>query len=433
MKYAQSLLLVALIFTSVSVAQRSASTRDAVREESLAALINEALLQNPDLAVERYRIEAAQQRIPQESALPDPELIFKMMEIPGLDFGNATFVNLELMQMVPFPSKLSTRRAMAELLATHANNGHRERTVMIAAEVKMAVASLWYAREVLALNQANQDILRKILKAAETAYAVGNASQQELLKSNIELAKTISEETMLRSRALGAENKLRELLNRPASIGIGEVSLGSERITLPSVEKLLASSTLRRPMLVDDSLNIVEKQLALSLMKQEYLPDLKFSLEYVRMPMAMENRWSVTAGITLPFSPWTLGKASARVQEAEADKRMSESMYISKKNSVAAAIRTLYEEAIGTARQLDIYERSILPQLRQSISLMLTDYETGKTSYLMLLDSYRMYNEGIMGSAMAHMQYAEAIAELEREVGVTSISALSSPGKEDLQ
>jgi outer membrane protein TolC len=433
MKYAQLLLLVALFFTSVSVAQRSNSTRDSVREESMAALINEALSRNPDIAVERDRVEAARQKIPQESALPDPELIFKMMEIPGLDFGNATFANLELMQMVPFPTKLSTKRSLAELLLTHASYGQKERIAMTTAEVKMAAATLWYAREVLALNQANQDILRRVLKAVETAYAVGNASQQDVLKSNIELAKTISEETVLRSRTLGAENKLRELLNRPSSIGIGRVSPSTGRVTLPPVEKLLSASTLRRPILAGDSLSIVEKELALSLMKQEYLPDLKFSLEYVRMPMAMENRWSFSAGITLPFSPWTLGKASARVQEGEADKRMSESMYVSRRNSVAAAIRTRYEEANGRARQLDIYERSVLPQLRQSIAVMLTEYETGKTSFLMLLDSYRMYNEGIIGFAMARMQYSEAVAELEREVGVTDISSLSSTGKEDSQ
>lgn len=433
MKYAQLLLLVALFFVSSGVAQQSVSTQDTVREESLAALVQEALSRNPDIAVERYRAEASRQKITQESSLPDPELIFKMMEIPGLDFGNATFANLELMQMVPFPSKLGTKRSIAETAARRATYWQQERVSMVIADIKMAVAMLWYAREVLRLNQDNQGVLRRMLKAAETAYSVGSMPQQDILKTNIELAKAISEEAALKSRALGAENRLHELLNRPSSLSIGPVSPGTTRFALPPVEKLLSSASVHRAMLLEDSLNIAEKALSLRLMKQEYLPDLKFSLEYVRMPMAMESRWSFSAGITLPFSPWTIGKASGRVQEAEADKKMSESMFLSRKNSVESAIRTRYEEVKAMARQLDIYERAILPQLRQSITIMLTEYETGKTSHLMLLDSYRMYNEGIMGFAMTRMQYYEAIAELEREAGVSDLSTLSASAKEDKQ
>jgi cobalt-zinc-cadmium efflux system outer membrane protein len=183
-------------------------------------------------------------------------------------------------------------------------------------------------------------------------------------------------------------------------------------------------------MLIHDSLNVVEKKMNVQLMKQEYLPDLKFSVEYVRLPMAMENRWSVSAGISLPFAPWTLSKASSRVQEAEADELMLSSMYASSKNMVHSEITSKRAALSALETQLRQLQDVVLPLLAQSIDLLLTEYETGRTSYLMVLDGYRMYNDMRRDRAMAMMNYHQTIANLEREVGVIDIFSINASRKE---
>jgi outer membrane protein TolC len=146
--------------------------------------------------------------------------------------------------------------------------------------------------------------------------------------------------------------------------------------------------------------------------------------------MTMENRWSISAGISLPFAPWTLSKTSSRVQEAEAEQLMLSSAYASSKNMVHSEITSKHAALSSLESQLRQLENVVLPLLTQSIDLLLTEYETGHTSYLMVLDGYKMYNDMKRERAMAIMNYHQTMAGLEREVGVTDIHFVSVFGKE---
>jgi outer membrane protein, heavy metal efflux system len=433
MKFAKAILLVVVLSFNAATGQVRQSPPIAQKTENIQDLIEEALSKNPAIAVEFHKMEAARARVPQAGALMDPELTFKLMEIPGTDFNNASFANIELMQVIAFPSKLSAQRSIAELLIEHAHHDHMETVLGVIADVKSMVAMLWFARESKAINESNRELMTKVLKSAETAYTVGRASQQEVLKTKIELAKISVTDSKIQEQIIAAESKLRSLLNRSASTPIGTIEPAAGPVALPTVGQLLAYAHENRPMLLHDSLNVLEKQLNIGLMKKEYLPDFKVSLEYVRMPVMMANRWSISAGITLPFAPWTIAKASSKVQEAEAEQLMSSAMYTASKNDLESQVRSGYASLEALANELVTLQSTILPQSRQSISLLLTEYETGTTSYLMLLDGYRMYNEMRLDFAMARMNYQETLASLERSVGVSDIQFVASFRKDHHQ
>jgi cobalt-zinc-cadmium efflux system outer membrane protein len=433
MKIARAILLLVVLATRVAVSQSAQQTQATQREENLQDLIEEALSRNPEIGVGLYKMEAARLHEPQAGALMDPELDFKLMEIPGTELSKATYANIELMQVISFPTKLTAQKAIAELLTEHAHHDHMETVLSVIAGLKSMMAMLWFARQSESINDSDKELLTKILRAAETAYTVGKTSQQEVLRTNIELARVSINEARIHEQIASAESKLRALLNRPATVPIGRIQISDQPISLPSIDLLLEYSRANKPMLIHDSLNVLEKQLTVGLMKKEYLPDFKVALEYVRMPVMMENRWSVSAGITLPFAPWTITKTSSKIQEAEAERSMLSSMYTASKNSVESQIRSGYASLQSIEKQVLITRRTILPQLRQSIQLLLTEYETGKTSYMMLLDGYRMYNQMRLDFAMAVMNYQQSLASLERSVGVSDLQFISSFRKENHQ
>jgi len=429
MKYAIAILLcIALLFAN-ALAQKNLEQVVPAREENIESLMDELISHNPDIATEMYKMDAAIRRIPQSGVLDDPELVFKLMEIPGTRFNEAMYANIELMQMIPFPTKLSTRRSLGNLLSEHAHHDHLEKIVQVVADLKTALAMIWFGRESLSINTTNQQLLKRVLKVTETSYSVGRASQQEILRTKIELSKLVADEAQIQEHIAAAENMIRRILNRPAEASVGRIVLGPPS-PLPPLNVLLTYAEQHKPMLMHDSLNVVEKEMNVRLMRQEYLPDLKFSVEYVRLPMTMENRWSVSAGITLPFAPWSLSKASSRVQEAESEQMMLSSMYVSSKSMVQSQIRSKHAALKALQTQIEQLQDVVLPLLTQSIDLLLTDYETGRTSYLMVLDGYRMYNDTRRDLAMARMNYHQTIASLEREAGVTDINSIRTPGKE---
>ena len=421
MKYAKAILLLVVLTSRVALSQNAQQAPAALKEENLQELIEEALARNPEIGVETHKIEAARVHLPQAGALMDPELSFKLMEIPGTELHKAMYANIELMQVITFPTKLTTQRSIAELLVEHAHHDQMETVLGVIADLKSAMAMLWFARQSQEINESDNELLTKILRATETAYTVGKASQQEVLRTNIELARLSINEGKIREQIVTAESKLRALLNRPATMPIGRFDISRQPVVLPPIGYLLDYARDNKPMLVHDSLNVLEKQLTVGLMRKEYLPDFKFALEYVRMPVLMENRWSVSAGITLPFAPWTIAKTSSKLQEAEAEQMMLSSMYEASKNSVENQIRSGYASLQAIEKQLVTTQNTILPQVRQSIQILLTDYGTGNTSYLMLLDGYRMYNEMQLDFAMALMNYQETLAALERSVGVSDL------------
>ena len=430
MKYATAILLFVSLSLQAAIGQTARPAPVTPKVENLQDLIEEALSQNPDIAVELYKMQAAQAHIPQSGSLMDPELIFKLMEIPGTDFNKASFANIELMQVVPYPTKLSGQRTIAELLTVHAHHDHMEMVLGVISELKSSLAMLWFARESQAINESNKDLLAKVLRSAETSYTVGKTSQQEVLKTKIEFAKLSMNAEKIREQIINAESKLRTILNRKATIPFGVVDIARNPASLPTIDQLLAYARDNKPMLMHDSLNVVEKQLTVELMKKEFLPDFKFSLEYVRMPVMMENRWSISAGITLPFAPWTVAKTSSKVQEAEAEHMMLSAMYTASKNNIDAQIRSGYASLQALGNQIATLQNTILPQSRQSIELLITEYETGSGSYMMLLDGYRMYNEMRLDYAMATMTYQETLASLERSVGVSDIQFVGTIRKD---
>ena len=414
---------VALIAPVVSFGQTT-------EPEELQFLIIEALMNNPDIAGEVARMEKFEQRTPQASALDDPQLIFKLMEMPGFDPGRAMYANLELMQMIRFPSKLSTQRAIATVQAEHAHHDHLEKVISVIADLKSAYAMLWYARTASELTRENQQLVELILSSAQTRYAVGGTSQQDVLKTNIELAKLKTKEASLRQEEIAAESMMRAILNRSSAMPIGQISLEPVRTLRYSVDDLLAFGLAHKPMLIHDSLSVHEQDLMLSLSRQEYLPDLSLSLEYVTSPLLGHKQWSFMVGITLPFAPWTLGKASARVQEAQSERSMMASKYQASKNMLQAKIREQYEAVKAYETEILYYENTIIPQTRQSLQALMSEYQTGSASYLMLLDSYRMYQEISMDAAMARMKYEQSRARLEREVGVTDLRVVPTAEEE---
>lgn len=78
-------------------------------------------------------------------------------------------------------------------------------------------------------------------------------------------------------------------------------------------------------------------------------------------------------------------------------------------------------------------DSAIVPQSFQSLLSLLTEYQTGAASFIMLLDSYRMYQDMRMEATMTRMNYEIALSQLERQVGVVDLWAIPSSKKENKQ
>ncbi|MDP2208378.1 MAG: TolC family protein [Bacteroidota bacterium] len=387
----------------------------------LEELIDEALVNNLELESFAQIVNASEAKIPQMRSLDDPEITFRLMEMPGLKPNEAMYANLELMQMIRFPTKISTEVRMAELEARRAQQIYNEKSVEIIMKVKSAFYELWMAQRNLELNRENTELMKQFLQIATTRYSVGKISQQDVLRAQVEIAKLEKERLGFSDMEEAALAMLASLLNKNISDFNG-VATAADTIYFDFDIKQIQDYALKYcSRLRSDSLMVEKDKEMHKLAKLEFLPDFKVGVEYVSSPVTGFRGWSLLAGISLPFSFWTLGKANARVEEASANILKSTAMYKNERNMLLSKVREYFAKSNSLKSQWDLYQNNIIPLAEQSLQVTQTNYQTGQTDFLMLLDAYRMLTMEKMEQIMTRMKFEQTLADLEREIGCRDI------------
>ncbi|MBU2636638.1 MAG: TolC family protein [Bacteroidetes bacterium] len=387
----------------------------------LEQLIDEALNNNLELQAFSETVKASEAKIPQMRSLDDPELTFRLMEMPGLKPNEAMNANIELMQMVRFPTKISTEARIAELEANRAQQLYNEKSVEIIMKAKSAFYELWMAQQSLELNRVNSELMKQFLQIAQTRYAVGKISQQDVLRAQVEIAKLEKERLGFSEMEEAALAMLASLLNKNISDFTGTATAPDTIFFDLDIKQIQVYALKNCSKLRSDSL-MVEKDKAMhKLATLEYLPDFKVGVEYVSSPITGFRGWSLLAGVSLPFSFWTLGKANARVEEASANILKSTAMYKDERNMLLSKVREYFAKSNSLKSQWELYQNNIIPLAERTLQVTLTNYQTGQTDFLMLLDAYRMLVMEKMEQIMTRMKFEQTLADLEKEIGCRDI------------
>lgn len=387
---------------------------------TLDALIQETLQNNPELRAFEATVEAAHARIPQMSSLDDPRFDLEIEEAPRAAPFNTSqwrMLNFGLTQMLPFPGKLARAKKLAEIDAEHAHHDYAEKALEVIAEVKAAYFELYMIQRGLEVNRENINLMTQFVNIAKVRYAVGQVMNQDVLKANVELARLANAQLTLQQQEETAQAMLNVLRNRPPQSPLGQTILPARKPLRLDLETLQRTAVAHRPMFHHDSLGITQSRIANSLARRAYWPDFDLSLKYVTSPLDGFRGFTAMAGVSLPFSLWSIKKQRGRVEETAAKTRMQEAMLSNTKNMILFAVKEGLTKVQNAQRMLELYRATILPQAEQSLQVTLANYQTRQTDFLMLLDSYRMLQMSKMEYYEAEAKYEMSLAELERAVG----------------
>lgn len=387
-------------------------------------LVEESLDRNPEIEAARQQMAVMGAKVAQEASLPPPELIFMREGMPSFRYSEAMFSRIELMQMLQFPTKLSTRREIAEISADHAHHDHMEKEFDVLYRLKSAYAELWYLQQSIALTRRNGELLQQALAVVRARYGAGSAGEEDVLKASVESARNDNLIVSLRQRELGMKSMIMSILDRPDGDTLGTAVMPDSLVLNVTLDTLIARGMDYRPMLQHDSLALLEQKALLSAAKQEYIPDLRIGLQYMTAPLTGFNGWTVTAGITLPFAPWALGARSAKIDESEAGISRAAAALAAARAMVRAEMRDRYSRAVADKHQVEVYRTAMLPRAEGALRSALAAYRSGRGDLLMVLDSCRMLSDLTMEALMLRMDFARSIAGLEQEIGVRDLTFL---------
>jgi outer membrane protein TolC len=208
--------LVILISLSCAVLQAAETPT------SMSALLDEAVQHNPDILAARRGWQAATQVPSQISTMPDPQVTVQHLSVgsprPFAGYSNSEFayIGIGVSQDLPFPGKLKLKGEAAERDAALAREKFESAKRSILQQVKEAYFQIAYIQQTLGVLERNDRLLEQIEKIADARYRVGQGSQPDVLKAQLERTKLQREflhhhEIMQTQQAL-----LRKLLNRTA-------------------------------------------------------------------------------------------------------------------------------------------------------------------------------------------------------------------------
>jgi outer membrane protein TolC len=177
---------------------------------------------SPALQAAWHRLLAARERPVQASALDDPMFTYEGFNIPeNFDLSRTDNTILKLSQKFPFPGKREIRGEIAQHEAAGMEEEVRKAEVTLRAAVWSAYYDLWLTHQNLQIYTRDRALLAQFATIAEKKYAVGQVSQPDVLRAQVELTRLstrITTETLKRTETQATLNRL---LGLPSEILLG--------------------------------------------------------------------------------------------------------------------------------------------------------------------------------------------------------------------
>lgn len=402
--------------------------------QNLRSLVDYALANNPEVNVARERHIGALARVPQAMALPEPKLTYRYFVNEVETRVGPQEHGIGLSQTLPWFGK----RGLQGDAATEAARAAQERIASIQntviAEVANAYYELFYLGQSIEIIRGNRDLVLHLERVARARYGAGAATHADVIRAQVELGTIENRLGSLEDRRAPLFARLNALLNRPTT----------ETFVLPSIltfapvnytdDELLAKVSLRNPDLRATSFEIEAAHRQRERANKNYLPDITLGLDYIatgdaRMPGVQDSgddALSATIGFTLPI--WR-SKYDAGVKEADAMLRQQQFKRDQQLNTFHAETVTALFKLRDAQRQIDLYEKTLLPKANESLVATQRAYSTGAASFADTIDAQRMLLNFELSFARAITDHNQTRIVLEKLTGqsLTNQSSMNRP------
>lgn len=386
-------------------------------ELQLRPLLDEALANNPEIRAMQEMASALMARSKAEGALDDPVFRIEREEIPTgspFELGSPPAITrYSISQMFPFPGKRPLRENIALKEAGAAKAELRARELEVIESVKNAYYDYALLDESIRITREIKRLLEDMTRIAESKYATGQASQQDVIRVNVETAAINEEIISLEARKGIAASRLKALLDRPQDSALPErAALPLNRAAL-DLEGLTRATLSQNPELKALESEAEANELSARLAKKNYYPDFMVGFE----PMERDGRFD-SYGVMLQMNiPIWRGKYDSLSEEARAGARSAKARLRAAENRKGFEVRSAVLLIEAAERTIDLYETSLLPLVELSYESAVRNYQAGKAGLLALLDTERELKRVRVERAAAVAEYMKRIAELERVIG----------------
>lgn len=407
----------ALVFAVLTIAAPMPAThaREAL---DLNGLLARAKKENPELAALREAARAMEAGAKAKGRLDDPTLKIEIEDLSAerpleAGPGNGMMTRYTVSQTFPFPGKLSLRERIAAKEALAARSEVNATELEVASMVKEAYFGYAFLDESIRITNGIKDLVTVTTRIAETRYATGQVTQQDVIKLNVEQAMLTDELIMLEARKGLAASKIKSLVNMEQAEELaGEARLPRGRAAF-DIGELMSAALSATPDIAMLKADAEAGELGARLADRNYYPDFMVGVAPIQRDGEFDS-YDLMFQVNIPL--WR-GKYKSLSDEARARERAARLRLDAGRNRKALEVRGAAIEVEASARQIELYETSLLPQSELSYESALRNYQTGKIDLIALLETERDLRNTRIGHLKAIFEYNVRLAALERASG----------------
>ncbi len=363
---------------------------------------------------------AAQARVAGASRPPDPDVQLGFMNytLPSVKPDPALgMTQLQVMQMVPLPGKLSAAVSAARARADAA----RARATDAAWEARSAAAMAYYERYEAAgsvsIARQTRRLLEDVAEVASAMYRVGDGRQADVLRARVEIARMDEEVVRMGAMLAGATARLAAAADSPPDAVAGASVLPAFPDTLPALETLESLAFETRPMLAAGAADVRAASADARLARRELWPDLQVGVQYGqrRMEMGVDRMGSLMIGASLPI--FARSRQLQMREETAAMHQMAEAELTAMRAETRSRLGEVFATLASTRRLRELYRATVLPQADAATMSALASYRSGAVDFMTVIDNQMGVNRYRQELFTLDAAEGRAWAELEMLVG----------------
>jgi cobalt-zinc-cadmium efflux system outer membrane protein len=356
---------------------------------SLATLISEAQSSNTQLSAAEHAWKAATHVAQQVMTLPDPQFTVQSFSVgspkPFAGFSNSDFayIGFGASQELPYAGKLRLKGEVANREADMQQTQADLLRSSITDQVKVLYLRLAYLDATLSILGRNDAVLKPLIETGLSRYSLGQGSQADVLKAQIEHTKILREVTMHHQEMGQLQASLKELLHRSQTspdIIPESLSLTPLQRTADELQNLVLA---HNPAVSVDAAGVQKQDAQLKSAQREGKPDFNVGYMFQQTGGGFRDYYMLTVSMRLPRRK----RVEAGVAEAAESLERSKQVLDSQVQQQLAEVQKQYIAVTNTAELLTEYQDGLLPQTQAAFRAEQTTYQSGKQAFAPVLSS----------------------------------------------
>jgi cobalt-zinc-cadmium efflux system outer membrane protein len=374
---------------------------------------------NPALKARYAEFEAAMQRIPQVTTIPDPTFsvsAFGQMIETRMGPQRAVFT---FNQMFPWFGTLKAQGDAATLMAEAKFQQWVDARNELFFQVKAAYYPLYELEQMIKFQEENKAILETFKTLATSQFKNGRGTMVDVLRADIMLQDILTELEVLKKKRKPLVAQFNELLNRELKAEV--VIADSLVIDFPSPEVSADSLLENNPRLAELEITESAWEAQGVVAQKQGLPRLGIGLNYTvigkRTDMELPNNGMDAIMPMVSISlPIYRKKYKAAIKEAELMRTSVVERRQEVTNNLLAAFETAKFEKQKAVEEYRLYDSQIQSS-QQAITLLLSTYSSSGKDFEEVLQMQQTLLRYQITSASALKDYFIALARLDYLTG----------------